>query len=157
MFRERRITPELILVAIAGLLALFVVVIAVFSFFANSQKGTQAPVTKLSHQEKSYPHATPQPFRHAEAKDTGTLVVTSDIPAVTVMLDAEEHPDPQDPIQGKKWPKNITPFTVTMPVGSHVLLAAKPPMYDIASYTFEIKKNQVTHVSIHLVPLQTSK
>lgn len=116
------------------------------------------PQTDLSSVERSYPQATPQPFRNREEKDTGTLVVTSDIPEVTVLLDATERPDPKDPIpSGQLWPKNTTPFTVErMPVGEHFLFAAKPPQYDTAVIRFEINKDEITRVSIELVPLRTS-
>jgi hypothetical protein len=114
--------------------------------------------TALTPPEKAYPQATPQPFRHQEEKDVGTLVVTSNIPDVTVLLEAEEHPSPEDPIpRGQKWPHNTTPFRVErIPVGEHVLFAIKPPSYDMATIVFEIMKDKVTRVHIELIPLRTN-
>lgn len=115
----------------------------------------QGPLTQ---EEASFPEATPQPFRHQEENATGTLIVTSDPDGATVILDAESHPGPEDPISPDGiWPQNKTPFIVEkMPIGEHVLRAFKLPDYDMDLETFSIKENEVTRVHIELIPLQTS-
>lgn len=136
---------------IAAITLVIIVSILFFAIFRQSD-----PATELSPAEQAYPQATPQPFRHQEEEDTGTLVVTSNVDGATVLLDAEEHPSPEDPIKrGQRWPQNTTPFTVEgIPVGEHVLIARKPPFYDFASVSFEIKKDQVTRVHVELIPLR---
>lgn len=127
-------------------------------FFAGQEPSAQ-PQVGLTAAEKAYPQATPQPFRHQEEKDTGTLVVTANVEGTIVLLDAEEHPSPEDPIKnGQSWPHNTTPFIVkNMPVGHHVLFAIKPPLYDMTTASYTIEKNQVTRVSIQLQPLRISQ
>ncbi len=152
-----------LLVALTALVTIIFLVIVISSFFTkdtipqDQMIPTPTPYA-LTAEEKNFPKATPQPFRNAEEEATGTLIVTSNVEDVIVLLDASEHPDPQDPIpSGQKWPKNITPFTVTsMPIGEHVLFAIKPPKYDMATMDFVIRESEVTRVHIELIPLRTS-
>lgn len=156
-----------------GLLVILIFVIALVFFgliiFSFTQTTTQEQIasdptptanpTQLTTQEGKLPQATPQPFRHQdETQKTGTLVVTANVDNVKVLLDATEHPDPEDPIpQGQIWPQNTTPFSVEeIPVGQHFLFAANAPLYDTQVVEFEIKENQITRVNIEMVPLRTS-
>lgn len=164
MFNRTKLSPQLILAGIIGALAIFVILIAIVSFLSpSSPKKSPPPVTTsstpLDKEEKSYPQATPQPFRHKEESDTGTLIVTSNVEDVKVFLDTSSHAgDPEEPIPpGQKWPSNLTPFTVEkIPVGEHTLEAIKAPEYDMTRMSYVIKKDQITRVHITLIPLRTS-
>ncbi len=164
MFNRIKLSPQLILAGIVGILALFVILIVVISFFSpSSTPKTVPPVstssTPVTKEEQSYPQATPQPFRHKEETDTGTLIVTSNVEGAEVFLDTSSHAgDPEEPIPpGQKWPSNHTPFTVEkMPVGEHTLEAIKAPEYDMTRMSYVIKKDQITRVHIILIPLRTS-
>ncbi len=164
----RALKPILLPLLIAGGLLLLLVILVIVSFFSRSTNTNQLTPTpspsplplSLTEQEKKLPHATPQPFRNAVLKDTGTLVVTSSVEGATVLLDTSNHPGaPDEPIRpGNPWPHNTTPFTVlNMPVGRHSLEAIKPPKYDMARTEFIIIKNEVTRVNIELIPLRTSE
>lgn len=164
MFNRTKLSPQLVLAGIIGALSISVILIAIVSFFLpSSPKKSPPPVTTsstpLDKKEKTYPQATPQPFRHKEETDTGTLIVTSNIEGAKVFLDTSSHAgDPEEPIPpGQKWPDNITPFTVEkMPVGEHTLEAIKVPGYDMTRMTYVIEKDQITRVHITLIPLRTS-
>ena len=165
MLNRIKLSPQLIIAGIVGILALFVIIIALISFFAPTPSPEKAPPptstsdTPKTQEEKSYPLATPQPFRHKDEADTGTLLVTSNVDGAQVFLDTSSHAgDPEEPIPlGQKWPSNLTPFTVEkMPVGEHTLEAIKFPGYDMTRMNYVIKKDQITRVHINLIPLRTS-
>lgn len=165
MLNKIRLSPQLLLAGVVGILALLIIFIATASFFyptAPVQKvqeptHTPAPISSMpiTKEERRYPQATPQPFRHSDAKQTGTLVVTSSVEGTDVLLDTSSHPHaPDEPIPpGQIWPHNTTPFKVeSMPVGEHTLEAVKIPGYDMVMIHYLIKEDEVTRVHIELTP-----
>ena len=137
--------------------AITLVIIVGILFFAIFRQPD--PTTELTPTEQSYPQATPQPFRHQDEEDTGTLVVTSDIPNVRVFIDMTDHREEEDPIPfDQRWPENKTPLTVPdMPVGEHFIFAFRPPDYDSAVIKYIIRKDEVTRIHVDLIPSRTSE
>jgi len=164
MLNRIKISPQLILISIVGLITFFVITFAVISLFEGksqpqdvSPRATPTSAALLNPKEKAFPKATPQPFRYPEESNTGTLVVTANVDSTKVFLDtATRLDDPKNPISsGQPWPYNLTPFTVdNMSIGKHSLEAIKYPGYDMVRAQYEIKKGQITRVYLKLVPLQ---
>ncbi len=163
MFLNRKLSPQLILSGIVGVLALLVVFFTLASFLrpSSTQNPTRPSPTLtsavlLNQQEKSYPEATPQTFQNSKATEKGTLVVNANSKGGIAKIDPlpiGETQGPKDLSSLPRIPDQTLPFIYKdIPSGQHTLLVSKPG-YLAQKVSFTINPGQITRLIISLIPI----
>lgn len=154
---------QLIIFAIAGCVALFILITSLLGFFSSSSPkngGQMAPrqsPTQITTQEKEYPQATLQQFQNTNSNETGTLVVSTSTEGIIIKIDPlaiGETQGEKDLSTLPKIPTQYPPFKyVGIPAGQHTLLASKPG-YLAQKISFTIAPSEITRLQISLTPLK---
>lgn len=108
--------------------------------------------TPLTKEELVYPTGLPQKFRDTKTTETGTLVVTSDIPDVRIIITTKDPGDAD--ISGDTQyyaPANGAPTRFILPVNYYTVIAQKE-RYIWKWIPIVIEPNKTTRLKVHLDP-----
>lgn len=104
--------------------------------------------TALTQEEQQYTNAKKQTFPNRDTTRTGTLVVITDPPGATIILDNSET---NEEAATYTVPRNeITPIKLLrIPVGAYTATAQKNG-YDMSQEDFTIEENKTTRIALKL-------
>jgi len=114
--------------------------------------GAEPSTNALTPVEKTFTKAKPQEFPGTSPTNTGTLVVTSETPSITIRITTPNQPEGEG---GGFVPSNITPFIYTdMPAGYYLIDETKDG-YDESEVAIRIEPGKITRLSVSLQPFSS--